>query len=94
MTLRQLIRYNIETGNYTMVRKYCGILGRSPVNRSTARSIMAMYGDREDVVRDEPADSAATITNNPIFNLIVLDRQGIRSDIAADRFNAYSLVAR
>ena len=94
MTLRQLIRYNIETGNYTMVRKYCGILGRSPVNRSTARSIMAMYGDREDVVRDEPADSAATITNNPIFNLIVLDRQGIRSDIATDRFNAYSLVAR
>ena len=96
LMLRQLIRYNIELGNYTMVRKYAGILSRSPRNRAAARKILEIYGGMEDVDPDPGRSSAeaAVITNNPIVNIVNMYREGLESPIMEDRVNAYGMLGR
>ena len=91
MVLFQLARYNIEAGNYTLVRKYCNILRRSPANRAMANRILKMYEGRSDVPVDGgPADSTPVITNNPIYNIVTLEQMGIDSPITKDRYIAYN----
>lgn len=96
MMLRQLIRYNIELGNYTMVRKYAEVLSRSLRNRAAARKIMEMYGSLDDVDPDPGRSSAeaAVITNNPIFNIVNMYREGLESPIMEDRMNAYGMLGQ
>lgn len=96
LMLRQLIRYNIELGNYTMVRKYAEVLSRSPRNRAAARKIIETYGNLDDVDPDPGRSSAeaAVITNNPIFNIVNMYREGLESPIMEDRMNAYGMLGQ
>lgn len=86
IVLYQLIRYNIERGDYTMVRKYAGILARSPRHSSLAKKTLKAYGSLPDTCEKK---EKASITNNPIYNIPMLYRQGIETKVSADLFQAY-----
>lgn len=86
MVLYQLVRYNIERGDYTMVKKYAGILARSPRHAALARKALKAYGNLPDTFEEK---DAATITNNPIYNIPMLYQQGIETNVSADLFQAY-----
>lgn len=89
--LTQLIRYNIELGDFTLVRKYCRILRHSPAYRATADKLLEMYEGKEDVIIEGgPASSAKAITGNPMVNLVNMEQCGIKSAISRDRYNAYA----
>ena len=91
MVLYQLIRYNIERGDYTMVRKYAGILSRSPRHRRLARMTLATYGNLPDECGQI---NASPITNNPIFNIPMLWQQGLQNDFSSELFQAYMSLSR
>ena len=93
VVLLQLVRYNIELGNYTMVRKYCEVLRRSTVYRSTANKILAMYaGKADEIVDSGPAATTAHITENPMINLAFMGQAGLKAPVIAARYNAYGKV--
>lgn len=89
LTLMQLIRYNIENENYTLVRKYASVLSHNPRNHSRARKIMEVYGRKEDRVPDADCSVAEIVTNDPMVNLGLIHKAGITSDMAAERLAAY-----
>ena len=94
LTLYQLIRYNAEKGDFTLARKYAGILGRNPKNYSAARNILRRYASEPDV-RDTLGHSSAAarvVTNNPQYNLAQINTLGIRTGQLVDRFLCYQLL--
>ena len=91
MVLYQLIRYNIEREDFTMVRKYAGILARSPRHRSLARKTLEVYGSRPDGCVEKESPS---ITNNPIYNLTMLYQHGIETQVSGDLFQAYMTLSQ
>jgi hypothetical protein len=91
VVLTQLIRYNIELGNYTLVRKYCHILRHSLAYRSTADKLLKMYeGKPDETIDGGPASSAKAITENPMYNIVFMEQCGIDSPISRDRYKAYA----
>ena len=89
--LTQLIRYNIELGNYTLVRKYCKVLRQSPAYRATAGKLLKMYEGLEDVEIDGgPSWSTASMIGNPIADIIEMQKCGIDSQFNRDRLAAYA----
>ena len=94
LSLYQLMRYNAAKGDYTMVRKYAGILKRNPKNYSAARGILRRYASTADVA-DTLGHSSATarmVTNNPQYNLAQLSVLGKGSGISINRFLCYQLL--
>ena len=94
LSLYQLIRYNVEKGDYTLVRKYAGILKRNPKNFSAARGILRRYASAADVT-DTLGHSSATarmVTNNPQYNLAQMGTLGMSSGISINRFLCYQLL--
>ena len=89
-----MIRYNAEKGDYTLVRKYAGILKRNPKNHSAARGILRRYASAADVT-DTLGHSSATarmVTNNPRYNLAQMGVLGMSSGISINRFLCYQLL--
>lgn len=87
ISLYQLIRYNVESGNYSMVRKYASVLSRNPANHFIARQILRKYSDETDTCVEE---ESATITDNPLFNLGMLRREGLRTSVGMELFQVHS----
>lgn len=89
ISLYQLIRFNIENENYTLVRKYARILMRSPRHRGVARKILDTYGNLPDRARTEDKAAAGVITKSPKYNLAEIFKAGIASSLVAERLAAY-----
>jgi len=94
LTLYQLMRYNALKGDYTMVRKYAGILRHNPKNRSAARGILSRYASTADVADTLGHSSAGArmVTNNPQYNLAQMSLLGLGSGISINRFLCYQLL--
>lgn len=89
ISLYQLIRFNIENGNYTLVRKYARILMCSPRHRAVARKIIDIYGSLQDRPQTENKATAGMITKSPQYNLAEIYKAGIASSLVAERLAAY-----
>lgn len=94
VSLKQLIKYNTELGNFTMVRKYAEILSHSPRNRYLAKQVLEMYKNAEDAVDTlgHSSSQAPVITKSPVFNLAQLQSMGNTSQFAVDRLLTYLLL--
>ena len=95
-TLRQLIKFNIASGNKAMARKYCDVLEKSPFNAATARSarkVVEAMPERS-YLDHGPSDTAAVITHNTIRNLRLLAGAGYFNAAAADRYRCLLLLQR
>lgn len=89
ISLYQLIRFNLENQNYTMVRKYAEILRHNPRNAALARKIIRTYAGRQDRPDTPDKADAKVVTNAPVYNLALLRQAGIQSDMANERLAAY-----
>lgn len=89
ISLYQLIRFNIENGNYTLVRKYARILMRNPRHRAVARKIINTYGSLQDRPQTEDKATAGMITKSPQYNLAEIYKAGIASSLVSERLAAY-----
>lgn len=88
LTLRTLTAHFYELGDYTLARKYCDILSRSTAHgRYVAYYRKAMEG-KEDRAADTAEESAEAriMSHTHSQNLKSLQQEGIKSDLAADRF--------
>jgi len=94
LTLRQQIRYYLEIGDYDLVRKYCAILMTSPANRGLAKAVLASIPADESYASwyKPKSDDSAVVTHNPIFNLVIIDGAGYHTQMALDRFQAYTRI--
>lgn len=100
MVLRQTLKYNIALGDQRMIRKYIEVLKKSPANRAMAKAAEKAYlkktatGTAPAAVSDSLAfngnATVPVVTNNPIYNLILLASHGAESPMLVDRLNAYS----
>ncbi|MCQ2145430.1 MAG: DUF6057 family protein [Bacteroidales bacterium] len=95
--LRQLIRLEIEKGDYQLAIKHAEILGRSPFNKKTAQAArkMAIESSRSgsEVADDKGRESDTMISNSSRYNLsgILLNCKDANS-AAADRLLAHFLI--
>lgn len=93
--LTLLIRYNIELGKYSLVCKYANILSHSPAYAAKARKILETYEGKSDLPVDGgPADQALSTTENPMFNLVYMEKCGIDSPITKPRYDAYDALVK
>lgn len=95
-TLRQLIKYNIASGNKAMALKYCDILEHNPMNAATARAarkVAVTLPDR-DYLDARPSDSAAVVTHNTFQTLRAMAQEGLFNEAAADRLRCLLLLQR
>lgn len=94
LSLYQLIKYNLEAGNYTMARKYAEILRHSPRSSSGARSVLRTYADAVDAVDTVGHSSAYSpvFTKDPMLNLAQMDMIGRSTNHSSNRFLCYLLL--
>lgn len=95
-TLRQLIKYNLASGNLTMARKYNDILGRSPFNAGTAKAVAkriseVSYGSQ---LHSGASDSAAVVIKSNFPNMRLMLFEGYFNQPAADRLRCHLLLQR
>lgn len=94
--LRQLMRLEIENGDYELAIKHADILARSPFNKKTAAAAKKMAMDSAKAANnadDEGRETDTMISNSPIYNLsgILMNCEGANS-AAADRLLAHLLI--
>lgn len=95
--LRQLIRLEIERGDYQLAIKHAEILGRSPFNRKTAEAAIKMAKEDAKAGKssdDEDRENDTMISNSPRYNLsgILLNCKEANS-AAVDRLLVHLLIA-
>ena len=95
-TLRQLIKYNIASGNRAMALKYCDILEHNPMNAATARAARRYIGQLPDrsYLDASPSDSASTVTHNTFHTLQSMAKEGCFNEAAAERLRCLLLLQR
>lgn len=92
-TLRQLVVLNCQRGDEELVRKYCAILKRSCCHDDFVESYLKLIKNglpKRESIPGKPSDMPI-LTHNPQYNLYSLQKSGISSGIAFDRFKAYLL---
>lgn len=89
ISLYQMIRFNMENENYTLARKYAGILKRSPRNHFLAKRLLKTMEDRQDRPASTDRASQPVVTDSPIVNLGLLRKAGLQSAMANERLAAY-----
>ncbi len=94
LSLYQLIKYNIEKGDYTLARKYARILERNPKGRRAARAVLKAYASTPDVADTAGHSSAfaSVLTKDPVLNLALTDAEGLGTALSANRILCYQLL--
>lgn len=92
-TLRRLVALNYAIGDYALVAKYCSILKQSCCHDEFVQTYMELIKDGRERIDKGFTDSSevALLTHNPQYNLYSLQKMGISSGTALDRFKAYLL---
>jgi hypothetical protein len=95
-TLRQLIKYNIAAGNPVLVRKYCDILERNPMNAATAREARryAEAMPAQSRLDAGPSEDASIVSHNTFQTLRVMAQERLFTAAAADRLRCLLLLQR
>ncbi|MBQ0086156.1 MAG: hypothetical protein KBS72_00520 [Bacteroidales bacterium] len=89
ISLYQMIRFNMENENYTLARKYAGILLRSPRNYFLAKGLLKAMEGRQNRASTTDKALSPVITDSPIVNLGLLRKAGMQSAMANERLAAY-----
>ena len=79
----------MENENYTLARKYAGILLRSPRNYFLAKGLLKAMEGRRDTASTTDKALSPVITDSPIVNLGLLRKAGMQSAMANERLAAY-----
>lgn len=91
--LRQLVKFNIMTGNSALVAKYGTILTKNPVNSRIGRKVVDIAAGTAGRQPDSiPSYKAGTVTIDPYFNLILIGTAGNESPFLYDRIRAYQII--
>ena len=95
-TLRQLIKYNIASGNRDMVRKYCDILEKNPMNAASARTARryAESMPAHSNLDPGPSETASIVTHNTYHTLRAMALEGLFDEAAAERLRCLLLLQR
>lgn len=98
--LRQLIRLEIESGQYSLARKHAAILSRNPMNRKYSESALKMVKKAEKTVDSSHTDSYTPsysdlmISNNAIYNLSgIISHCPSATDAARERLLCHLLLS-
>ena len=98
--LRQLIRLEIESGQYSLARKHAAILSRNPMNRKYSESALKMVEKAEKTVDSSHTDSYTPsysdlmISNNAIYNLSgIISHCPSATDAARERLLCHLLLS-
>ena len=98
--LRQLIRLEIESGQYSLARKHAAILSRNPMNRKYSESALKMVEKAEKTVDSSHTDSYTPsysdlmISNNAIYNLGgIISYSPYATDAARERLLCHLLLS-
>ena len=95
-TLRQLIKYNLASGNRDMARKYCDILEKNPMNAASARAFRR-YAEslpEHGKLDPGPSETASIVTHNAYQTLRAMAKEGLFDEAAADRLRCLLLLQR
>ena len=94
LALYQLARYNAQAGNFTLARKYAGILTHNPRARASAEAFLERIASATDAADTLGHSSASSlvVTSSPLFNLAQMSASGINSFHAANRYLCYQLL--
>ena len=94
LTLRRLVKYNVEAGLYSLACKYARILRCNLYYRPAADNIIRRYGAMEDSTDSLEVHSsvAAALSEDPAIDMLQLYRGGNRSQAVIDRLFAYLLL--
>ena len=92
--LAQLARYSVEGGNFTLARKYAGILMHNPRLRSSAKGLLRRIEGAADVADTlgHSSSTALVMTKSPQLNLAQMSVSGINSMHAINRYLCYMLM--
>lgn len=87
MVLRQMVADNYLLGNYYLVRKYADVLSRSTLHAQYARHFLGLIESAPPRTDDGVAFRQAVplISHDPLYNLILLESNGISSPSTVDR---------
>lgn len=87
LVLRRLLQDNYLIGNYALAEKYCAILSRSTLHKKYVRYYREQMAQGTPYTPDsvEFCKSVPLITHNPLYNLTLLQANGIIAPAAVDR---------
>lgn len=94
LSLYQLIKYNLESGNYTLARKYAEILSHNIKNRAAAKKVLRTYADAVDAADTTGHSSALSLvmTKDAQINLAQMNSLGMITSNSANRYLCYQLL--
>lgn len=94
LSLYQLIKYNIESGNYTLARKYAEILKHNPKSHSAAQKVLRTYAGAVDAADTTGHSSAKALvmTKDAQINLAQMNTLGMSTPHSVNRFLCYQLL--
>ena len=94
LSLYQLIKYNIERGNYTLARKYATILSHNPKTHAAAKRVLKAYADAVDVADTTGHSSSHSLvmTKDALLNLAQMNMLGMSTSNSVNRFLCYQLL--
>lgn len=96
LSLRRLIKSNIDAGNYRMATKYAEILRHNPYYSLQAKKIVKKYGSLEDLTDSLELHSsvAPALSQDAVYDILQLSKCGHHSPEVIDRLLAYLLLER
>jgi len=96
ISLRRLIRLNIDAGQYNMAVKYATILRHNLFYRPQCSRIIAKYGSMENLCDSTQvaSSSALVLTDDPTSNIMQLVKSGNNSPVVMERLLVYLLLER
>ena len=96
--LRQMMRLQMENGDYKLARKYAEVLARSPRNRKVAKAALEMADEMESSSEPssaiEPREDAVISYNNPMYNMgVIISNCHNATGAAGDRMLVHLLLS-
>lgn len=96
LSLCNLIRYNLDAGNYRMAAKYASILSHNLKYHHQAAAIAEKYHNAEDLTDSPEVESqvAPAFSQDAVYDMMQLFKNGHNSPLVVDRILAYFLLER
>lgn len=96
LELRELISNYYQMGNYTLARKYCGILAKSSCHKRYVEYFTDLMAGLEDVPANNAEENSLVgqISHVQASNILILSEAGINSKIAAERYLCHLLAQK
>jgi len=96
VVLRRMVELYYLLGDYTLMEKYCRILDHTSVNGAYVRHFRALAAKGTPREADAPdvRVQIPVITHDPLYNLILLQRNGFDTPMLRDRMPAAAMLRK